>query len=181
MTKGDKDKTTPLTLQENSGFFTHEIEQDLLKRKIDIAIHSAKDLEQEIPSKLRILATTKSISPFDCLVASKNITLDKLRKGSLVGVSSKNRQEAIINYRRDLKIGPIRGNIDERIRQLDNGRFDAIIVAHAALIRLSLESRISQIIPFDIIKPDPLQGKLAIQARKDQPDLVNIFRRFNEN
>ena len=181
-TKGDKDKITPLILQENSDFFTYEIEQALIKREIDIAIYSAKDLEEKIPLELEIVAISESISPFDCLVsANRNSTLDTLRKMSSVGVSSKNRQKAIASYRSDLKIKSIRGDVDERIKQLDSGDFDAIIVAHAALIRLGLENRISEIIPFDIIKPHPLQGKLAIQSLRKRADLFKIFRGINEN
>ena len=180
-TKGDKDKRTPLDSQENTDFFTYEIERALLRRDIDVAIHSAKDLEDNPPQDLTIAAITRSISGFDSLVAKENLTLDTLPAGSTVGTSSRNRKLGILGYRNDLDAIDIRGNIDERLAQLDKGYFDAIIVAHAALIRLGYEDRSSQIIPLGIIEPHPLQGRLAIQIRKDRRDLLKIFRGLNED
>lgn len=175
-TKGDKDKNTPLVFKEGSNFFSYEIEQALLSGEIDLAVHSAKDLEEDIPRELTIALMTKSISPFDCLVSKDRQTLSGLAAGSLIGTSSKNRSEAILKFRGDLIIKDIRGNIEERLEQLDQGKFDAIIVAQAALIRLGLTERISQIIPLSIIKPHPLQGKLAIQLRRNRKDLLDLFR-----
>lgn len=174
-TKGDKDKTTSLTLRENSSFFTYEIEEALLSKEIDLAIHSAKDLENDTPQELIIAATTKSINEFDCLVSSQNFTLETLPANSRIGTSSANRRKGIINYRKDLVCKDIRGNIEERLAQLYRGDFDAIVVAHAALLRLGLEALISQVIPFEIIKPHPLQGRLAIQTLRERGDLVKIF------
>ncbi|NQT75184.1 MAG: hydroxymethylbilane synthase [Candidatus Omnitrophica bacterium] len=179
-TKGDRDKATPLSLQENTGFFTYEIEKALLNRAIDAAIHSAKDLEENSPQDLVIAAKTNSVSRSDALVARENFTLDTLPAGSIVGTSSINRKLGISNYRSDLVALDIRGNIDERLLQLERGYFDAIIVAHAALIRLGYENRASQIIPENIIQPHPLQGRLAVQVRKDRIDLIKIFRRIDE-
>ena len=180
-TYGDKDKVTPLVFREGSDFFTYEIERSLVDGKIDVAIHSAKDLEQNPPQQLAVIATTKTISPFDCLVSKENLSLDKLLAGACIGTSSRRRKEAIAKYRPDLVTKDIRGNIDERLAQLDRGSFDAIVIAEAALIRLGLGKRISQCIPFDIVAPHPLQGRLAIQALRDRKDLFEIFKRINEN
>jgi hydroxymethylbilane synthase len=182
-TKGDKDKATPLAALEGTDFFTHEIEEALLAGWIDLGIHSAKDLEEAPPGGLMIAATTTSISPHDCLVSGpgRGKTLKTLIQGSTVGTSSIKRREAIQKFRKDLIIKDIRGDIDERLEQLDRGDFDAIIVAHAALIRLGYEARISEIISEYIIEPHPLQGKLAIQIRRDRTDLADIFRRINAN
>ena len=174
-TKGDRDKITSLTSRENSNFFTDELQGALLNREIDIAIHSAKDLEEDIPPELIIAATTKSINEFDCLVSRQNFTLDALPVNSRIGTSSINRRKGIMNYRKDLVCKDIRGNIEERLAQLERGDFDAVVVAYAALIRLGLEASISQIIPFEIIKPHPLQGRLAIQVLRERKDLVKIF------
>lgn len=174
-TKGDKDKKTSLVSKENSNFFTYELEGALLNKEIDVAIHSAKDLEEDMPAELIIAATTKSINEFDCLVSRQNFTLDTLPVNSGVGTSSINRRKGIINYRKDLVCKDIRGNIEERLAQLERGDFDAIVVAYAALVRLGLEALVSQIIPFEIIKPHPLQGRLAIQALREREDLVKIF------
>jgi len=179
-TKGDKDKITSLTLEENSNFFTYELQEALLNKEIDMAIHSAKDLEEDMPPELIIAATTKSINEFDCLVSRGNFTLDTLPVNSRIGTSSINRRKGITNYRKDLVCKDIRGNIEERLAQLDRGNFDAIIVAYAALIRLGLEALKLQIIPFEIIKPHPLQGRLAIQVLRERKDLVNIFKELDE-
>jgi len=180
-TKGDKDKRTPLVFKEGSDFFSYEIHQALLRGEIDAAIHSAKDLEQDIPQDLTIAAVTKSISPFDCLVSRGNHTLSDLAPGCLIGTSSKNRREAVLRFRGDLIVKDIRGNIEERLAQLDQGEFDAVIVAEAALIRLGLTSRIAEIFPASIVKPHPLQGKLAIEIHRNRKDLLKTFGRINVN
>jgi len=179
-TRGDKDKASPLSDKENSDFFTREIEQALLNGSIDAAIHSAKDLEEEIPQGLVIAAITSSISPFECLVSRGNLTLEKLSPLARVGTSSQKRKQVLANFRPDLIVKDIRGNIDERLKQLDDGKFDAIIIAHAALIRLGLEHRIAEIISKEIMEPHPLQGRLAIQIREDRDDLAVIFRSLDE-
>ncbi|MGB3082445.1 MAG: hydroxymethylbilane synthase, partial [Candidatus Omnitrophota bacterium] len=120
-TKGDKDKITPLTLMENSDFFTREIEQALLKGEIDIAVHSAKDLEENMPEGLTIAAVTRSIARHDVLVSKEGYMLYDLPKKAAVGTSSRNRKEGILKYRNDLIVKDIRGNIDERLAQLDGG------------------------------------------------------------
>ncbi|OGX59263.1 MAG: hydroxymethylbilane synthase [Omnitrophica WOR_2 bacterium RIFOXYC2_FULL_38_12] len=179
-TTGDSDKSTPLTSTGNGRFFTDEIEQALLEGLIDAAIHSAKDLEQDVHENLLVIAITKAVGQFDCLVSHENLTLDQLPLGATIGTSSQARKDGITRYRKDLVIKDIRGNVDDRLRQLDRGDFDAIIVADAALIRLGLQYRISQFIPEDIIKPHPLQGRLAIQIKKDRKDLMQIFKGLDE-
>jgi len=180
-TCGDKDKTSSLAGREDSDFFTREIEEALLDGRIDAAVHSAKDLERVMPRELCIAATTCSISHFECLVSKEGHALEKLPAGAVVGTSSRKRKEAVLRFRPDLAVKDIRGNIDERMKQLDDGKFDAVIIAHAALIRLGLEDRIAQIIPKEIVEPHPLQGRLAIQVRKDRKDLQEIFRSIDES
>ena len=175
-TSGDRDKVTPLSRRENDDFFTYDIERALLEGEIDVAVHSAKDLEETPPAGLVIAAMTHSISPFECLISKRDLKLSELPPGAIVGTSSRKRKTAVTKFRRDLIVKDIRGNIDERIEQLDSGRFDAIITAHAALIRLGLEERISEIIPPDIIKPHPLQGRLSLQVHAERKDLIDLFR-----
>ncbi len=174
-TSGDEDRVTPLADREESDFFTDAIEKALLDRRIDIGIHSAKDLEKNMPQGLAIIALTKSISPDECLVSRANLTLRQLPQGARVATSSRKRREAILRFRPDLKIVDIRGNIEERLAQLDSGKFEALIVAHAALLRLGYEQRIAEIIPQEIIPAHPLQGRLAVQACKERKDLWEIF------
>ncbi|RJP29601.1 MAG: hydroxymethylbilane synthase [Candidatus Omnitrophota bacterium] len=180
-TTGDLDKNTPLFLREGSDFFTREIENALIIGKIDAAIHSAKDLEVNPPKELVTAAITKSISIYDCLVSRGNLPLDKLPGGSIVGTSSFSRKQAIIGYRSDLKPKDIRGNIDERLKQLEEGNYDAVIIAHAALLRLGYQDKIAQVIPTNIIKPNPLQGCLAIQVLRTRRDLLELFGRLHAN
>jgi hydroxymethylbilane synthase len=105
--------------------------------------------------------------------------LDKLPYGASVGTSSRKRKVAVTYFRPDLTVKDIRGNIGERLKQLDDGKFDAVIIAHAALIRLGLEYRITQIVPKEIMEPHPLQGSLAVQVRRDRKDLIRIFGGMN--
>lgn len=179
-TKGDRDKVTPLSGRENSNFFTYEIEKQLLEGSIDAAVHSAKDIENKMPEELVIVAMTSSISPFECLVSKDGLKLKELRLGSVIGTSSLKRKDAIKKLRKDIIVRDIRGNIDERLGQLDRGDFDAIIAAHAALLRLGYQDRIAEIIPSHIIEPHPLQGRLAVQVRRDREDMIEIFGEIDE-
>ena len=179
-TAGDEDKTTPLTETEGTDFFTGELETAILEGRIDAAVHSAKDLEENPPAGLTTAAVTVSVSGHDCLVSRNGLPLSALPRGAIVGTSSKNRKEAILRYRSDLAIKNIRGDIDERLAQLDGGKFDAIVVAHAALIRLGYEDRVAEIVPDTIARPHPLQGRLAVQVLKTREDLVRIFEGIDE-
>lgn len=145
-TQGDKDKVTPLSEVDNSDFFTREIDQALLRGDIDIAIHSSKDLPDVLPEGLRIIFETKSLSPFDVLIAKGNLKLKDLPLGSRIGVSSLRRKGQVLSFRKDLRIVDIRGNIQERLNLIDENKIDALIVAHAALIRLGLEDKITEIL-----------------------------------
>jgi len=178
-TRGDEDKVTPISAVEETDFFTREIEEALSAGRIDAAVHSAKDLEEKMPSHLTIAAITASLSPYECLVSRGNKKLDELENGAIIGTSSRKRKEALIRYRPDFKVRNIRGTIEERLNQLDEGRFDAVIMAHAALVRLDYESRIAQIIPPEIIEPHPLQGALAIQVRGEDTELIRLFSQIN--
>jgi len=180
-TKGDKDKTTPLSEMEGADFFTSKIEEGLISGWIDAAIHSAKDLEDNPPKDTVIAATTASISSHDCLVSKNNLPLGALPKGAVVGTSSLKRKDAVLKFRNDLIVKDIRGDINKRLTLLNSGDYDAIIVAHAALIRLGYENRIAEIIPEDVVQPHPLQGRLVVQVRRDRKDLIDLFGRINEN
>jgi len=174
-TYGDKDKVTPVSDIEGTDFFTREIDKALLKNEIDFAVHSAKDLPDELRDGLTIAAITYPIDPFDALVSKSGLTLDKLPEGARIGTSSLRRKEQLNKYRKDFGIVDIRGNIEERLDKLDNTDLDAIVIAACGLIRLGLSHRITQKIPFDILKPRPLQGSLAIVARQDKKDLIDLF------
>lgn len=174
-TTGDIDKMKPLSSVEGDDFFTRQIDEALLAGAIDVAIHSAKDLP-DVPAKgLEIAALTKSISSRECLVSQEGKKLKELHAGAVVGTSSTKRKEAILRYRNDVIVKDIRGDIGKRLIQLDEGHYDAIIVAHAAMLRLGYEDRIAEIFSASIMEPHPLQGRLAIQVHKDRKDLLAIF------
>lgn len=178
-TYADIDKSTPISDIEGTDFFTREIEGALLKGGIDFAVHSAKDLPDEIPGGLAVAAITKSIDPYDALVSKGGIKIGELKKCARVGVSSNRRKAQLKKYRSDFQIIDIRGNIGERLERLDTGALDAIIVAACALARLGLEDRIAERVPFNILTPHPLQGALAIEARKSDKELMNFLKVLN--
>lgn len=189
-TSGDKDKVTPISEIEGTDFFTREIDEALLKGEIDFAVHSAKDLPDEIPQGLKIAAISKSLDPYDALVSGGNLKIDELPKYTKIGASSQRRKTQLKRYRGDFQIVDIRGNIEERLAKLDKPSFcaqglgkdgfDAIIVAACALVRLGLENRIAQRIPFEILKPHPLQGSLAVMVREDNQELIDLLKVLDE-
>ncbi len=167
-TKGDKDKITPLTKVEGSDFFTSEIDSALLRGEIDLALHSRKDLPDKLSEGLRIALETESISPYDALVSGGGLKLKDLPYASRVGTSSQRRKEQIYTLREDLVLVDVRGDIGERLNLIDTGKIDALVVAHAALIRLGLEDRISEIFNTDNFLAHPKQGKLALIVKEDR-------------
>lgn len=176
-TSGDMDRKTPISEIEGGDFFTNTIEKGLLNGEIDIAVHSAKDLPDTIDERLIICVMTESIDPYDVLVSKKNLKLDKLPYGAKIGTSSLRRKGQLKKFRCDFQIVDIRGNIEERLVKLDRSDLDGIVIAAAGLIRLGLENRITERIPFEILRPHPLQGRLAIEARKDNEDIIEVFQR----
>lgn len=178
-TYGDKDKITPISDIEGTDFFTREIEEALLEGKIDFAVHSAKDLPDELPKGLVIAALTKSIDPYDALVSKGNLKIEVLKQGARIGLGSQRRKTQLKKYRPDFQLVDIRGNIEERLEKLNQDGLDAIIVAACALARLGQEFRISQRIPFEILAPHPLQGALAVEAREENKELIGLLKVLN--
>ena len=159
-TSGDKDKNTPLT-KSGDDFFTDAIDQTLLEGKADIAIHSAKDLPQNLHKDLKIFALTKGLDDKDAWVS--RVHWKDLPLKAKVGTSSVLRQKQILQMRPDVTIVNIRGNIDERLHLITAGKVDGIVVAACALKRLKLESEIKDIFPWEGM---PLQGQLAVVQMK---------------
>ncbi|MBV8897650.1 MAG: hydroxymethylbilane synthase [Acidobacteriaceae bacterium] len=163
-TTGDHLQTASLTQAGGKGLFTKEIEQALLERSIDVAVHSLKDLPTQTTPGLAIAAVPEREDPRDALVGS---TLASLKRGARVGTSSGRRAAQLRHLRPDLQIEPIRGNVDTRLRKLKEGQFDAIVLAAAGLKRLGFESEIAEILSPDQICPAPGQGALGIQTRAE--------------
>jgi len=173
-TVGDWDKTTPISLVEGSDFFTRQIDEALLAGEIDFAVHSAKDLPDRLRDGLTIAAVTISLDPYDCLVSKRGLNLASLPFGARIGTSSLRRKEGLKKYRPDFQMMDLRGNIEERLSKLDRGEFDAIVIAACGLMRLGLENRLTEKIPFEILQPHPLQGCLAVVTRDGEELCLNF-------
>lgn len=153
------------------GLFVKEIEEALLDGRVDLAVHSAKDMETELPAGLTLGAVLKREDPRDAWISTSG-GLKELPAGSKVGASSLRRQAQLKRVRRDLEIVPIRGNVDTRLKKLDDGEVDALILAAAGLKRLGLESRVGQLLDTAQFLPAPCQGALAIEIRADRAEVA---------
>ena len=176
--QADRHPDVPLVALGGEGIFVKELEEALLASRIDAAVHSLKDLPLTLPPPLRIAAVLKRDEPRDALVSRSGDPLDRLPSGARIGTSSLRRRSQLWHQRRDLTLLEIRGNVDTRLRKLDEGQYDAIVVAACGLIRLGLEERITEYLDFSQMLPEPGQGALAIEARVDDRttlDLVSVL------
>jgi len=169
-TSGDRIQDVPLAKIGGKGLFVKEIEEALLSKDVDFAVHSMKDMPIKFPYALCIASVTKRENPFDALISKNNIKLDDLPKGAKVGTGSLRRISQLLHYRPDLDLVPLRGNLDTRIKKLDTEGLDAIILAAAGLIRMGWEEQISEIISPEILLPAMGQGAVGIEARKNDVD-----------
>lgn len=165
-TKGDKIQDVPLNKVGGKGLFTKEIEEALLDGRIDLAVHSMKDLPVELPKGLTIAAIPQRADPLDAIVGGK---LRSLKLGATVGTSSLRRIAQLKRIRPDLNVQSIRGNVDTRIRKVEQGEYDAIVLAAAGLRRLGWGDIISEVFRADVLCPAVGQGALAIETREDGP------------
>jgi hydroxymethylbilane synthase len=177
VTAGDRDRSHQLD-RIGIDVFVREIEEALLDGRIDIAVHSLKDMPTEIPDGLCILAVPERLNPGDVLV-SGNRRLDELPAGARIGTSSLRRTAQLARRRPDLLACPVRGNIDTRLRKVATGEFDGMILAAAALIRLGWQHQITEYLPLDSFLPAAGQGALAIEARQDDETLAGIVSPVN--
>ncbi len=175
-TTGDKRRDAIVREIGDAGVFTKEIEAALLNREIDIAVHSMKDLASRLPDGLCIAAVPERLDPRDALVSGRGGDLESLKPGATVGTGSPRRRAQILALRPDLKVLPIRGNIETRLRKVRRGEFDCVPVALAALQRLNLENEASWIFSESVLLPAPGQGALAVEAREDNPDIRNFLK-----
>ena len=163
-TSGDKIQDVPLSKVGGKGLFTKEIEEALLDRSIDLAVHSMKDVPTELPAGLVLSAIPEREEPRDALIGAR---VSDLREGMKVGTSSLRRSSQLLALGRGLSIEMLRGNVDTRLRKLEEGQYDAIVLAAAGLRRLGWADRITELIPSDIMCPAVGQGALAIETRDD--------------
>ena len=167
VTTGDKIQDRPLSEVGGKGLFVKEIEEALLERRADIAVHSIKDVPASLPDGLAITCIPEREDPRDVLVAPRHGKLLDLPKGAKIGTSSLRRAVSLLAVRPDLQIVPLRGNVDTRLRKVDAGEADGIILARAGLVRLGLEARATEILSPEISLPAVGQGALGIESRID--------------
>jgi len=167
ITKGDRILDVPLAQIGDKGLFTKELETALLDGTIDLAVHSLKDMPTKLPDGLILTAITERAKAGDAFVSNKYKRIEDLPKGAILGTSSLRRRAQLLAARPDLEIVDLRGNVDTRLKKLDTGTMDAIILAAAGLERLGYNDRIREIIPEEFCLPAVGQGALAIETRAD--------------
>jgi len=154
------------------GVFIKEIEDALLAERVDLAVHSLKDLPTELPRGLEIAAIPAREDPRDCLVSRGSLKLAALAPGARVGTSSVRRQAQLRHIRSDLEMVEMRGNVDTRLRKVEEGELDAVIVARAGIVRLRHEARVAEVLEPGVMLPAPGQGALAVEIRSSDPELT---------
>jgi hydroxymethylbilane synthase len=160
------------------GVFVKEVEEALLDGRIDLAVHSLKDLPTQIPPRLSLTAVTMRLDPRDVLV-SRGKKLVELAPGSIIGTGSLRRTLQLSAYRPDLRVQGIRGNIDTRLHKVFSSEVDGVIVAAAAMLRLGWEERITEYLPIETFLPEVGQGALAIEIRSDDKEIAELVRPLN--
>jgi len=179
-TAGDKDVDRPLHQIGGKGVFTKELDDALLANLIDCAVHSLKDVPTDLPEGLVLGAIGHRATPFDVLVANDEMILDELPDGAKIGTSSLRRKAQLLLYRDDLEVVDMRGNVETRLRKLESGQVDALVLAAAGLERLGLQDRVSEILTQDVMIPAAGQGILAIAMRIDDNKTQRLVDAFED-
>ena len=180
VTKGDRILDVPLAQIGGKGLFTKEIEEDLLSGEVDLAVHSLKDMPTVLPEGLCLTAITERANVGDAFVSNKYNSFAELPLGAVVGTSSLRRKAQLLAARPDLTIRDLRGNVDTRLRKLDEGLYDAIILAAAGLERLGHGDRIKAVIPSNVCLPAVGQGALAIECRTNDAEVRQMLDFLND-
>lgn len=180
VTKGDRILDVPLAQIGGKGLFTKEIETELADGTIDLAVHSLKDMPTVLPEGLCLTAITERANVGDAFVSNKYASFEELPLGAVIGTSSLRRKAQLLAARPDLQIMDLRGNVDTRLRKLDEGLYDAIILAAAGLERLGHGDRITALIQPDVCLPAVGQGALAIEARTADNEVRSMLEFLND-
>src|SRR6185312_325146 len=178
-TTGDRVQDRPLAEIGGKALFTREIEEALLDHRIDIAVHSTKDLPTFLPQGLTIGGYLEREDPRDAFLSRRADSLAALPRGAVLGSSSPRRAAQLLHERPDLTIAPLRGNIDTRVAKLDGGEYDAIVLALAGLKRLGLAGRATAIIPAEQMLPAPAQGAIGLEIRADDERAIGYCAAIN--
>lgn len=180
-TSGDKFLDVVLSQVGGKGLFVKEIEEALLDSRIDLAVHSLKDLPVELAPGLREGAVMRREDPLDALVARNSLPFTELPRGARIGTSSLRRQVQLLHRRPDLQIVPLRGNVQTRLKKLETLNLEAVVLAAAGLIRLGLQDRITERLQPDLCLPAIGQGALAIEIRKDDQQVAELVETLNHH
>jgi hydroxymethylbilane synthase len=178
-TTGDTIQDRPLADEGGKGLFTKEIEEALLDRRIDLAVHSAKDMPTVLPKGLALMACLEREDPRDVFISHKARSLVELPRGASLGTASLRRQAIAKRARPDLRVTPLRGNVETRLRKLDAGEVDATLLALAGLRRLGLVEHVTSIMSAEEFLPAVGQGAIGIEARKDDTRVCDILARID--
>ncbi|MCF6807602.1 hydroxymethylbilane synthase [Thiotrichales bacterium 19S9-12] len=178
-TEGDKRLETPLSDIGGKGLFMKELEVAIKNNLADIAVHSLKDVPYELPDGFSLGAFCQRQSPFDAFVSNEYSSIESLKKGAIVGTASLRRQAQLLNIRPDLNIKSVRGNINTRLKKLDDGEYDALILASAGLLRLGLDNRITQIIPDHQMLPAAGQGVVTVEYLTENKAIAQRLAKVN--
>lgn len=173
-TRGDQILDTTLAKIGGKGLFIKELETAMLEGRADIAVHSMKDVPAEMPAGFGIVAVLEREDPRDALVSTDYLRIEDIPAGSIVGTSSLRRQAQLQHARPDLKVEPVRGNVETRLRKLDHGHFSAILLAAAGLKRLGLAARIAGFLPYEVSLPAVGQGAVGIEALGDNTAVAEL-------
>lgn len=179
-TSGDKMQQSPLAQIGGKGIFIKELEEALLEESVDLAVHSVKDIPTETPSRLHFPAVCRRDDVRDCVVSHTGTPLANQRQGARVGTSSLRRQAQLRHYRPDLDLRELRGNVDTRLRKVESGEYDAIVLSKAGLDRLGWGGRITEALSTDISLPAVGQGAIAIESRLKDQDTTEILGRLDD-
>lgn len=174
-TQGDRILDRPLPEIGGKGLFTQELEHELRSGRVQAAVHSLKDLPVEDAPGLRLGAIPARAEARDVLISAQGCKLSELPQGAVVGTSSLRRRAQLLAVRPDLRIEPLRGNVDTRLRKVKSGQYDAIVLAGAGVQRLSLEEAVTEWLPLETMLPAPGQGALAVQCRADDEDTLRLL------
>ncbi len=179
LTKGDRIADMPLAEAGGKGLFIKELEQGIQDGRADIAVHSMKDVPAELPEGFEVAAICERETPLDAFVCGQYSCVDELPEGACIGTSSLRRGGQLLAERPDLRILTLRGNVQTRLAKLDNGDFDAIILAAAGLIRLDMENRIRDLIPAETLLPAAGQGAMGIESRQGDQETRALLQCLN--
>jgi hydroxymethylbilane synthase len=179
-TTGDRIQDAPLAKIGGKGLFVKEIEEALIQKRIDLAVHSIKDVPTELPVALHLSAITKREDPRDVFISRDGTYLKDLPQRAKIGTSSLRRQSQLLHFRSDFELVPLRGNLDTRMRKLETMNIDGIILAYAGVRRLGFEDSITEVIPIEISLPAIGQGALGIETRIEDEEVEEKINFLND-